>query len=125
LGLERKVKFLDWVDHEKIGEHYATSTVVAVPSRWPEPFGMVGLEAMQHGRPVVAFDVGGISDWLEHEETGLLVPEQDVAGFARALERILTKDEFAVRLGENAYERVRERFSFERYLDQLEKHLAG
>ena len=85
---------------------------------------MIGLEAMRHGRPVVAFDVGGIPDWLGHGSTGLLVPEQDIQTFADALERVLTDTEYAATLGRNGYERVVSRYSFDDYLDQLEAHLS-
>jgi len=125
LGLQSRVLFLDWVDHDEVGRFYTDAKVVAMPSRWPEPFGLIGQEAMRRGRPVVAFNVGGIGDWLEHELTGLLAPEQDIGAFAEALERILTDTAYANRLGENAYKRVRERFSFQSYLDQLEEHLSG
>lgn len=125
LGLADRVRFLGWVGHEGIGTLYSWTKVVAVPSRWPEPFGMVGIEAMRHGRAVVAFDVGGIPDWLEHGVTGLLVPEQDTAVLADSLERVLTDTERAATLGRNAYERVQARYSFEQYLDRLESHLCG
>lgn len=125
LGLADRVQFVGWVDHEALGEFYLRAKVVAVPSRWPEPFGMVGLEAMGHGRPVVGFRVGGIPDWLEHGTTGLLVPEQDTASLAGALERVLTDTAFARTLGENARARVGERYSFGRYLDLLEARLSG
>ena len=125
LGLESKVRFLDWVDHNEVGQFYMDAKVVVAPSRWPEPFTLIGQEAMRHGRPVVAFNVGGNANWLEHEVTGLLAPEQDIAAFASALERVLTDTACANRLGGNAYRRVRERFSFQHYLDQLEEHLSG
>ena len=52
----------------------ALAAVLAVPSVWPEPFGLVGLEAAARGVPAVAFDTGGIRQWLHHQISGLLVP---------------------------------------------------
>ena len=125
LGLTGKVRFAGWVGPQDIGECYAKAKVSVVPSRWPEPFGMVGLEAMHYGRPVVGFSVGGIPDWLEHGVTGLLVPEQDVRAFANALEQLLEDPTLCSKLGEQAQERVRTKFSFENYLDRLEALLSG
>ena len=125
LGVEKRVNFVGWVAHGEMARQYQRAKVVAVPSCWPEPFGLVGVEAMRHSRPVVAFGVGGIPDWLEHEETGLIVPEQDIHRFAKSLEKLLLDTEYAGRLGENGANRVRERFSFERCLDAVEGHLRG
>ena len=125
LGLDNRVEFSGWVRNEDLGHFYSKAKVVVVPSRWPEPFGMIGLEAMHHGRPVVAFDVGGIPDWLDHMETGILVPEQDVEAFGKALQKILGENRFAARLGQNGLGRVRDHFSFEGYLDRLEGCLKG
>jgi glycosyltransferase involved in cell wall biosynthesis len=123
-GLSERVRFAGWVPHRALGACYAAARVVAVPSRWPEPFGMIGLEAMRHARPVVGFAVGGIPDWLAHEETGLLVPEQDIAGLARALERLLTDHALASAYGRAGYERARTMFGFDAYLDRLEGFLG-
>lgn len=123
LGLDDRVKFAGWVDNTAIGSFYSESRVVAVPSRWPEPFGMIGLEAMRHARPVVAFDVGGIPDWLENEVTGLLVPEQDQDAFAMALEKILLDHNLAKKLGQAALKRALEKFSFEEFMNSIVKYL--
>lgn len=125
LKLDNRVQFKGWVPHEQLNALYAWAKVVVVPSRWPEPFGMVGLEAMHHGRPVVGFDVGGIPDWIEHGLTGQLVPEQDVQAFANATERLLRSTALARWLGRNAYRQVHKRYSFDGYLDGLENHLRG
>jgi len=125
LGLEGRVKFLGWIPPQAMPAEYAAAKVVAVPSRGPESFTLVGQESMRHGRPAVAFDVGGNSNWLEHEKTGLLVPEQDVKSYAQALRRVLTDTAYARQLGENAAKRIRERFSFEGYLDKIEGFLKG
>ncbi len=124
LGLGGRVEFTGWVPPAETGALYEAAKVVVVPSRWPEPFGMVGLEAMWRGRPVVAFAVGGIPDWLEDGDTGFLVDEQDTGAMARRLELLLDDTEMARALGANARERVRQRFSFDGYLDELEMHLS-
>jgi glycosyltransferase involved in cell wall biosynthesis len=125
LGLEDRVKFAGWQENQRLGVLYQEAKVVAVPSRGPEAFGMVGIEAMRHGRPVVAFDVGGIPDWLDDGETGYRVPEQDTAAFALALESILTDTALARQLGDRARVVARERFAFEDYIARLERALAG
>lgn len=123
LGLQDRVTFLGWVPSERARQLYDECRVACMPCRWPEPFGMVGVEAMRRGRPCVGFDVGGISDWLSHEKTGLLVPEQDLAGYGAAIERLLDDHDLAASMGERARYAALERFSFDRYIDQLESVL--
>ncbi len=125
LELAERVCFHGWVDHRQLGEYYRRARVVTVPSRWPEPFGMVGLEAMRLGRPVAGFAVGGIPDWLKDEETGLLAPEQDVAAYAAALTRLLHEPGLAERMGDAGRARAAAEFSFGHYIDCLESILGG
>jgi glycosyltransferase involved in cell wall biosynthesis len=125
LGLGERVRFMGWVDHEALVERYRWARGVVVPSRWPEPFGMVGLEAMRQARAVVAFAVGGIPDWLEDGVTGLLVKEHDVAAMAAALARLLVDDALALKLGQAGHQRVSERFDHNAYLLALTQHLTA
>ncbi len=125
LALDNRVTFKGWVDHDRLNRFYSEAKVIAVPSRWPEPFGMIGLEAMHHGRPVVGFDVGGIPDWLEHNKTGLIVPEQNVTGLAEALEQVLSNTEQAAAMGWAGFLRIKEKFTIEQYISNLESCLGG
>jgi glycosyltransferase involved in cell wall biosynthesis len=119
LGIEERVRFAGWVSHGELTPFYANAALTVVPSRWPEPFGMVGIEAMARGRPVVGFAVGGIPDWLEDEVTGLLVPEADTGAMAAAIGRLLGDQSLQLRLGEAAVRRVSERYQPSAYLDRL------
>ncbi len=85
----------------------AGATVVACPSR-REGFGLVCAEAMARGRAVVASDVGGLRDLVEHERTGLLVPPQDPPALRAALERLLSDEALRARFGKAARIRVTE-----------------
>lgn len=125
LGIGHKVEFLGWVPPKAARLLFDEARIVCLPSRWPEPFGLAGVEAMQRGRPVVAFDVGGISDWLSQQRTGLLVPEQDLIGYAGAIKFLLDDYEACSQMGERARWAALERFDFETYMDQLEGILAG
>jgi len=92
---------------------YARSSVVAVALR-PTPTGSgltVVLEAMASGRPVVVTDNPGVSDYVEHGVTGLLVPPDDPAAFAGALRALLLDQDRCREMGRLAAERARERFT--------------
>jgi len=119
LDVAHRVTFTGWVDHAALDGYYARASVTVVPSRWPEPFGMVGIEAMARGRPVVGFSVGGIPDWLEHEVTGLLAPEADTKAMAQHLSQLLAEPDLTAMLGAQAATRVRERYQPDTCLDQL------
>jgi glycosyltransferase involved in cell wall biosynthesis len=102
-----------FVQHEELRQLYARAAVVACPSR-REGFGVACLEAMAHGRPVVATDVGGLRDLVVDGETGILVPPRDPSSLRSALERLLGDRELRRRLGAAGRERARARFSWER-----------
>ena len=104
---------LGFVPHDQLGPLYDRAAVVAVPSH-REGFGVVCAEAMAHGRPVVASAVGGLLDLVVDGQTGLLFPPRDVAALREALQRLLADQPLRRRLGDNARERVREQFSWDR-----------
>jgi glycosyltransferase involved in cell wall biosynthesis len=98
-----------------LAELYRASSVLAIPSLWPEPFGIVGLEALLFGRPVVAFDVGGISEWLEDEWSGLLAKPGNVDDLAAKLGRFLTDPHYRHVLGNQGRQAVLSRFGPEEH----------
>ena len=105
LGCADRVRFLGRVDHEQIPALMASADVVAsVP--WYEPFGIVPVEAMACGRPVVATAVGGQLDTVAHHETGVLVPPRRPDEIAAALRRLLGDADLRARYGENAHRRA-------------------
>ena len=106
LGLSDRVHFEGFVPRDQIKQFFLESTVLAVSSVWPEPFGLVGQEAMFHGLPVVAFDAGGIREWLFDGENGFLVPWKDTGHFAERIEQLLRDKDLARRLGRRGRELV-------------------
>jgi len=90
LGIEGRVRFAGWLTEYDLEQAYATAALVAVPSLWPDPYAMVGPEAMIRGRPVVAYASGGIPEWIIPGQTGLSVPTGDIPGLASALRKLLT-----------------------------------
>jgi glycosyltransferase involved in cell wall biosynthesis len=94
--------------------------VVALSSVWPEPIATIGLEVMRYALPVVAFDAGGIKDWLKDGHNGYLVPWMDRGAFAAAIDDLLRDRAKARRMGENGLALVSEQYDFERYVAGLE-----
>jgi glycosyltransferase involved in cell wall biosynthesis len=111
LGVAERVRFHGWQPPDAVDAYYRQAKVVAVPSLWPEPFGLVGPEAMAHGRPVVGSDTGGIPEWLDHGRTGFLVRAGEPKPLAEALARLLTDDGLNRRMGEAGAALVRELYS--------------
>ncbi|BDE05376.1 hypothetical protein WPS_06520 [Vulcanimicrobium alpinum] len=75
------------LDAAALRSEFDDATAAAVPSLWPEPFGLVGIEAQARGRPAVAYDVGGIGDWIG--DAGIAVARGDERALAGAIERIV------------------------------------
>jgi glycosyltransferase involved in cell wall biosynthesis len=125
LGLEDRVEFKGFVPQDQLKEFYRECSVVAISSVWPEPIATVGLEVMRYGLPVVAFDAGGIKDWLTDGYNGFLVPWMDTAAFARRLEELLRNKELARTMGERGLARASERYNFEDYIGRLESLFQG
>ena len=81
---------LGWLRGDDRWAALRQAAVLAVPSTWPEPFGLVGLEAARFGVPTVAFDSGGVRTWLVDGVNGLLVPANAGSrGFGKALASVL------------------------------------
>jgi glycosyltransferase involved in cell wall biosynthesis len=119
LGLSEKIEILGHVAHKALSEHYIASSLVAVPSYYPEPFGLVGLEAMYFGKPVVAFDVGGIGEWLKDNQTGFLVEFPNKPLFAKKMEHLLRNKSLSMKFGKNAQEEVTRFLSKEDHINCL------
>jgi glycosyltransferase involved in cell wall biosynthesis len=98
--------------------------VVAVPSRWNEPFGLVALDAAWRERPVVAARRGGLVDVVDDGRTGLLVEPERREELAGALVRLLTDLALARRMGRAARRRAEARFTLDRMVGAYEAAYA-
>jgi glycosyltransferase involved in cell wall biosynthesis len=124
-SLRVPTEFTGWVDIDDRPRVYGRATLMAVPSLWPEPFGLVGLEAGHLGLPSVAFDVGGIREWLRHGSNGLLVaPADGDQGLGRAIAAVLNSPAERERMGREAFDLSQE-MSLAAHVDRLESILLG
>ncbi|MCL6752278.1 glycosyltransferase family 1 protein [Nostoc sp. CCCryo 231-06] len=118
LGMSDFTTFAGRLSQDILPTYYATADVCVVPSHY-EPFGLVAIEAMASGTPVVASDVGGLQFTVVNEETGLLAAPQDVDSFASAIDRILLNPEWRDELGKAGRKRVETKFSWDGVAHQL------
>ncbi len=119
-------EFTGWVGSSQKTELFARADLLVVPSLWPEPFGLVGIEAGADGLPAVAYDVGGIPDWLIPGYSGELAPGNPptAEGLAGAIARALSDPSHYAELSRGARE-VAARFTLAAHLTQLENTLES
>jgi glycosyltransferase involved in cell wall biosynthesis len=115
LGIGRRVRFLGL--RSDVHRFMAAADVVAVPSIWQEPAGLVVVEGMAVGRPVVATRVGGIPEYLEDGVTGILVEPRSPEQLAQAILRLLDAPDEAAAMGRAGRKRVEEQFSMEGWVE--------
>ncbi|MFM5999224.1 MAG: glycosyltransferase family 4 protein [Dolichospermum sp.] len=120
LGMEKCTSLPGCLSREILPAYYAAADICVVPSHY-EPFGLVAIEAMACGTPVVASDVGGLQFTVVNEETGLLVPPQNVPAFNHAIDQILSDHQWQQELGKAAKKRVIDKFSWHGVASQLDK----
>lgn len=111
------ILYLGVIDSETRDSLYQTCDLCVIPSRY-ESFGLISLESMRFGKPVISTKVGGIPEVVINGVTGLLVPPENHVALANALIQLLKDDQLRNQLGNNAHKDVYERFTIERAVSE-------
>lgn len=117
LGIEDLVTFQGAKDQDTLAYYYSAAEVLVMPSHY-ESFGMVALEAMACGTPVVASKVGGLAFSVQHDQTGFLVPDGDAEVLADRIRLLLKDKDLRQQMGENAAQWAR-RYGWPDIADQI------
>ena len=122
LGLDSAVTFRGWVAPTEVEHEIADAWALVVPSLWAEPLGLVALEAIVRGVPVIASASGGLGEVVEHGVSGLLFPNGDEDALTRHLEAIASGAAFPSHTpAEPVIARTRESHSLARHIEQLQR----
>jgi glycosyltransferase involved in cell wall biosynthesis len=113
LGIGGNVSFLGWQTGEELASAIASSRMIVVPSAWKEPFGLVAIEAMMNGRPVIVTDRGGLPELIEPGISGYVVQPGEVLELATRMSQLLEDDELAQKMGQAGFSRANENFSMQ------------
>lgn len=108
-----------WADRSEIADIISEATLLVFPSIWAETLGIVGLEALACGVPVIASDVGGVREWLHPGITGLLVPPASPTAIATAVQDLLASPARMMEMGQAGIELIRDRFAPDQHLKAL------
>ncbi|MDP8909468.1 MAG: glycosyltransferase family 4 protein [Chloroflexota bacterium] len=115
---------IDQLDHGSVIEAFRRCALAVVPSIWPEPFGLVAIEAMAMGKPVIAARSGGLPEVVIDDVTGLLVEPGDVEDLRHALVRLMSDRELRERLGQASARRAERHFSADAVVPRFERLYA-
>lgn len=118
LGIRDMMRFMGSINREYLQYYYSAADVTVVPSFY-EPFGLVPLESMAAGTPVVASNVGGISWTVRDGKTGILVPARDHEMFAKKIKYLLEHPTIRKQMRENGIERMEHLFSWDSVAKQM------
>ena len=119
LGLTNRITWHGWCDPDKINKLYQQCFAVIFPSVWPEPAGLVTLEAYANYRPVIGSAVGGIPEHLRDGETGILVPGNDIKKLADAIHDLYGDHQKSRQMGEQGYALLMKEFTMATHVNNL------
>lgn len=117
-GIFDNVSFLGWVSPERVPTLINRSTIVVVPSRWEEPFGLVAIEAALLQRPVIASKVGGLKEIVQDNSTGLFFNKENSNELAQKVSFLLSNPEVAKKFGITGQKYAQEHFLMDKYIDR-------
>ncbi|MBE9049032.1 glycosyltransferase family 4 protein [Nostocales cyanobacterium LEGE 11386] len=121
MGLSDRITWHGWCNGDKLEELYQQCFAVVFPSLWPEPAGLVTLEAYSHYRPIVASAVGGIPEHIRDGETGILVPPNNIKQLAAAINELGTNFPKSRLMGEHGQVWFQQDFTIDVHIQRLEK----
>lgn len=119
VGLENKILFIGFLNEVEKATMLRLSDMLVVPSLY-EPFGMVALEGMTAGIPVIASRTGGMATIIEHERTGLLFSPGNAPELSEKIKGLLENPEWSKKLGINAMDEVKQKYNWEDVREQTE-----
>jgi len=124
-GVAHAVEFCGWLSAEAVEQQLTDAWALVVPSLWAEPLGLVAVEAVTHGVPVVASALGGLAEVVEDGVSGLLFPNNDEDALVDRLSSIASGDVFTDRtLPANVVARATDAFGIERHIARMQDIFA-
>lgn len=122
LSISSYITFVGELSENELREEYRRCSLFVMPSE-SEGFGIVFLEAMAYGKPVIGGAHGGTPSVIKHGETGLLVNNLDITGIAQSIVRVLQEDELRARLGRTGHQRLLDHFTFRSFEANFDSYL--
>jgi glycosyltransferase involved in cell wall biosynthesis len=119
LKLQDRITWHGWCSGQRMESLYQNCFAVVFPSLWPEPAGLVTLEAYARYRPVIASNVGGIPEYIRHPSTGLLVNANNTTDLIRAIETLSDDYHLARQMGESGHLLFINEFTQNRHIHHL------
>jgi glycosyltransferase involved in cell wall biosynthesis len=119
LGLSNRITWHGWCDPEKMDKLYQQCFAVIFPSVWPEPAGLVTLEAYARYRPVIGSTVGGIPEHLQDGKTGILVPGNDIQKLVNAINELYRDYQKSRDMGEQGHALLMKEFTMAAHVNNL------
>jgi len=119
LQLEDRVEFMGSVKHEELIKHYQEAYCLIVPSRTPETFNLTGVEALKAGLPVIAADVGGITEWLRDGINGLLFDSNNANDLSQKINHLIATPSMHYNFCFNAFKSMLYDFKSKTHIENL------
>lgn len=113
------VDFLGFKGRNEINEYYQNCIATILPCNWFENFPTSNMESFINGKPVIASNIGGISEQVEHNKTGLLVEPANVEQLKKCILTYWNNPELVIEHGKNAYQKAITQYTEERYYNEL------
>jgi glycosyltransferase involved in cell wall biosynthesis len=120
LDLQERVVMRSFDFFAELPQAYGMADIVVYPTSGEEPFGLVPLEAMASGKPIIATRSGGLIESVMDGETGFLIPKEDAALLADRLSALLERPDLAEVMGETGREHVQARFTRRRMAEEVD-----
>ncbi|MCD6050196.1 MAG: glycosyl transferase, group 1 family protein [Verrucomicrobia bacterium] len=119
LGITERVRFLGEVSPAQVDAELAKAELVLTPTLRPEPFGLIGPEAMAHGKPLLAFDGGATPEWLQSGVNGAMLSERSAGALAAGIRYLFSDRSQMQAMGQKGYAMWQQKFSAEVYTHTL------